>query len=69
MAFTSCGGENGLSRHHAVARLEHVHKCPRCESVVRASEIDHSAIATGVITCLKCEFSGPINVQIVPEEP
>jgi len=53
---------------HVVRKLEHVHRCPNCEHIVKADEIAHSAIATGIITCLKCEFSGPINVQIVPDE-
>jgi hypothetical protein len=46
---------------------EHVHQCPRCQHVVRAEEIPHVSIATGVIICVKCDFSGPINLAIVPD--
>jgi hypothetical protein len=52
---------------HAERTWEHVHRCPQCEHILKADEIPHSAIATGVITCPKCDFSGPIEVQIVPE--
>ena len=52
---------------HAEKNWEHVHRCPQCEHIIKADEIPHSAIATGVITCPKCDSSGPINVQIVPE--
>jgi hypothetical protein len=53
---------------HAKGNWEHVHRCPTCEHIIAADEIPHSAIATGVITCPKCDYSGPINVQIVPED-
>jgi hypothetical protein len=57
-----------ISDNHGVRDWEHVHRCPQCEHIVKADEIAHSAIVTGVITCLICDFSGPINVQIVPED-
>jgi hypothetical protein len=34
---------------HAERNLEHVHRCPRCEHIIKADEIPHSAIAIGVI--------------------
>src|ERR1700677_1040124 len=43
---------------HAERNWEHVHRCPQCEHIIKADEIPHSAIATGVITCPKCDFSG-----------
>jgi hypothetical protein len=43
----------------------HVHLCPQCEQVVLAENIAHVAITTGVMTCTECEWSGPINLQIV----
>lgn len=53
---------------HADGNWEHVHRCPQCEHIIKADEIPHSAIATGVLTCPRCNYSGPINVQIVPED-
>lgn len=58
----------GTTDTHAERNWEHVHRCPQCEHIIKADDIPHSVIATGVITCPKCEFSGPINVQIVPED-
>lgn len=52
---------------YARRNWEHVHRCPRCGHIIRADLITHSAVATGVIMCLKCEYSGPINIEIVSE--
>lgn len=46
---------------------EHVHQCPQCEQIVRADDIPRPAIISGVMTCPKCEFSGPIKVPIVSD--
>jgi hypothetical protein len=32
---------------------------------VRGNDIDLKAISTGVITCPRCESSGPINIKIL----
>ena len=58
-----------LSEKHGARTWEHIHRCPQCEHVVKGEEITHSAIATGILTCPNCGFSGPINVQIVAEDP
>lgn len=47
---------------------EHAHQCPKCGFIVKATEIDLKSMATGVITCPKCETSGPINIQIVSKK-
>jgi DNA-directed RNA polymerase subunit M/transcription elongation factor TFIIS len=49
--------------------LEHVHRCPQCGHLVKGDEIPYQAIVSGVMTCSKCEYSGPINIQIVPTLP
>ena len=46
---------------------DHVHQCGACGHAVRIDEIDLKIITAGVITCPKCESSGPINVQIMDE--
>jgi len=47
---------------------EHTHQCRKCGHVTRGSQIDFKAISTGVITCPKCENSGPINIQILQKK-
>jgi DNA-directed RNA polymerase subunit RPC12/RpoP len=47
---------------------EHVHQCGTCGHPTRIDHIELKIIAAGVITCPKCEFSGPINVKIVDEK-
>ena len=46
---------------------EHVHQCPVCGHTLRIDDIDAKVIATGIITCQKCDASGPVNVKIVDE--
>lgn len=50
-------------------RWEHAHQCRKCGHVVPIDDIDPRVITTGVITCPKCELSGPINVAIVETNP
>ena len=45
--------------------LENVHQCPRCGHTIRIEQIEVKAISVGIITCLNCGYSGPINLQIV----
>ena len=46
---------------------EHVHQCGVCGHSIRIDRIDLKVIAAGVITCPKCETSGPVNVKILDE--
>jgi hypothetical protein len=32
---------------------------------MRIDDIDAKVIATGIVTCQRCDASGPVNVQIV----
>ena len=48
-------------------KWEHVHQCPQCGHIVKAEAIPRASIVTGVMTCPSCEWSGPINVQIIEE--
>ncbi len=47
------------------SRWEHAHQCQACGHVVRIDDVDAKVIATGVLTCQKCDGSGPVNVRIV----
>jgi hypothetical protein len=46
-------------------RWESVHICPRCAFVINLSEIDLRTITTGIVECVRCQWSGPIEIQIV----
>lgn len=50
-------------------RWEHAHQCRKCGHLIPIDDIDSRTITTGVITCPKCEASGPINVAIVQKSP
>ena len=50
------------------SRWELTHQCQGCGHVVRIDDIDAKLIATGVLTCQRCEASGPVNVKIVDAE-
>jgi hypothetical protein len=50
------------------AELEHSHQCKKCGYIMRGSEIDLKVISTGIITCPRCESSGPINIQILDRQ-
>jgi hypothetical protein len=46
-------------------RLESAHVCPRCAHVLNLADIDLKAITTGIVECPNCDWSGPIEIQIV----
>ena len=45
---------------------ESVHKCSKCGYVRNLAKLDLHETSTGIATCPKCEWSGQINLQIVP---
>lgn len=47
------------------SRWEHAHQCRACGHIVRIDDIDAKVIAAGVISCERCDASGPVNLQIV----
>ena len=49
-------------------RWEHAHECQACGYVERIDDIDAKVIATGIVTCRRCDASGPVNVKIVDVE-
>lgn len=48
-------------------RWEHAHQCQVCGHIIRIDDIDAKVIAMGIVTCQKCDASGPVNVKIVDE--
>jgi|GEM_PF-3489662 len=49
-------------------RWDHVHQCGTCGHAMRIENIELKTIIAGVITCSRCEASGPINVKIMEEK-
>jgi ssDNA-binding Zn-finger/Zn-ribbon topoisomerase 1 len=47
---------------------ESVHLCPKCGHALNLEEADLETVTTGIATCPKCEWAGPINLKIVQEE-
>jgi DNA-directed RNA polymerase subunit RPC12/RpoP len=48
---------------------ESVHKCSKCGQIVNLAEIDLRAIATGIIACPKCDWSGQVEIKIIEQNP
>jgi ssDNA-binding Zn-finger/Zn-ribbon topoisomerase 1 len=46
-------------------QLVSVHICPKCGHVMNLAEIEFNAITTGIMSCPRCDWSGPIRIQIV----
>jgi len=49
-------------------RWEHAHECQACGHIVRIDDIDANVITTGIVSCQRCDASGPVNVKIVDVE-
>jgi predicted RNA-binding Zn-ribbon protein involved in translation (DUF1610 family) len=44
------------------------HVCPQCGFSIDLKDLGLRGSATGLVTCPKCEWSGPVNIKIVPKE-
>jgi predicted RNA-binding Zn-ribbon protein involved in translation (DUF1610 family) len=45
------------------------HVCLQCGFSINLKDIGVRVGATGLITCPKCGWSGPVEIQIVDKEP
>jgi predicted RNA-binding Zn-ribbon protein involved in translation (DUF1610 family) len=45
-----------------------VHACPQCGFSINLKDLGLRVGATGLVTCPKCEWSGPVEIQIVDKE-
>ncbi len=48
--------------------MAYAHRCSGCGTVVPGRDFTLRTVATGVITCPRCEASGPIIVHILASE-
>jgi predicted RNA-binding Zn-ribbon protein involved in translation (DUF1610 family) len=45
------------------------HVCPRCGFSIDLKDIGLRVGTTGLLTCPKCDWSGPVEIQIVDKDP
>ncbi len=45
------------------------HVCPQCGFTIDLKDLGFRGSATGLVSCPKCEWSGPVTIGIVPKEP
>jgi hypothetical protein len=45
-------------------RWESVHVCPKCAFAINLAQIDLRTVTTGIVECPRCEWVGPIEIQI-----
>ena len=48
-----------------IKRWDAAHKCPRCCHALRLADFDLKAVTTGIVACPNCDWSGPIEIQII----
>jgi len=41
------------------------HECPDCGHVINLRDMDLKDVATGIVTCPNCGWSGPVEIQII----
>lgn len=46
-----------------------VHRCPKCAFEIDLKDLGLRRSTTGLVTCPKCEWSGPVNIGIAEKEP
>ncbi len=44
------------------------HVCPQCGFSIDLKDLGFRGSATGLVTCPKCEWSGPVTIGIVAKE-
>jgi hypothetical protein len=48
-----------------IKRWDAAHKCPRCCHALRLADFDLKTVTTGIVTCPNCDWSGPIDIEII----
>lgn len=43
---------------------ESVHVCPKCSHILNLAEIDLKTITTGIVECPRCDWIGPVEIQV-----
>jgi len=45
------------------------HVCPQCGFPIDLKELGLRGATTGIVTCPKCSWSGPVSIGIIHKEP
>lgn len=45
-----------------------VHRCPKCGFIIDLKDLGLRRSTTGLVTCPKCECSGPVTIVIVVKD-
>jgi ssDNA-binding Zn-finger/Zn-ribbon topoisomerase 1 len=45
------------------------HVCPRCGFPIDLEELGLRGGTTGLVTCPKCDWSGPVEIRIINKKP
>ena len=56
-----------IHKHSRRINWESVHVCEKCGHRLNLADIDLMAITSGIVECPKCEWSGPITIQIIDD--
>jgi ssDNA-binding Zn-finger/Zn-ribbon topoisomerase 1 len=60
--------DQGPDRHGRLPKTS-AHVCPKCGFSIDLKDIGLRGGATGLVTCPKCDWSGPVTIGIVEREP
>jgi predicted RNA-binding Zn-ribbon protein involved in translation (DUF1610 family) len=45
-----------------------VHACPQCGFSINLKELGLKEGATGLVTCPRCNWSGPVEIRVIDQE-
>jgi predicted RNA-binding Zn-ribbon protein involved in translation (DUF1610 family) len=45
-----------------------VHVCPQCGVSISLKDLGLKEGATGLVTCPRCDWSGPVEIRVVDQE-
>ncbi len=45
------------------------HVCPQCRFSINLKDLGLREGATGLVTCPKCDWSGPVTIGIIEKKP
>ncbi len=48
---------------------ESAYVCPQCGNAITLKDIGVMERTTGVITCPKCKWSGPVDIGVIEQKP
>jgi hypothetical protein len=62
-------GVGGLQKPDERKQWTSAHVCPRCGFPIDLENLGLRSGTTGLVTCPKCDWSGPVEIRIIDKEP